>query len=333
MKPASALRQCAFCLRLSEFKLCGGCHKRAYCSKECQAVDWSPTGMGQHHKYWCKLDCGEEDVDFEIVPVPGKGFGVVAKRLIPAKYRIIVEGVHTNPWAHPAIKDLCPSYGSMEEKFETNKFTHNGIGVIGLRISRVNHDCNPNAGHIDAISYADKSVEILYANRDIQIGEEICISYFSAFSMDNQRLNAGLNADSEFKLIQHDLEDQYGIMCPSDCKCQDMAVRELIIKGRRLNSNVTRQMRNGQPMAALQGLNRLLAIQKMVPTSLIHTSNAHYDAFNAALACEDYLEQALTHARLTYEIRSSLTPHDDFVKKLGERIKSINSAVTNQIFN
>ena len=161
-KSSLSLRHCAFCLRLEKCKLCGGCHKRAYCSIKCQLADWSWTGIGQHHKYWCKMDCGEEDIDFEVVPVPGKGLGIVAKNLIPAKYRIIVEGVHTDPLAHPAIKYLCLSYGSLKEKFATNSISYDGVEEIGLRISRTNHDCYPNADHTDAISYADKFVRLLF---------------------------------------------------------------------------------------------------------------------------------------------------------------------------
>lgn len=85
-------------------KVCGGCKKHSYCSRECQLIDW-PTkekgGKGQGHKNWCHYDCGEEDLDWEIVDVPGIGLGIVAKRMIPAKFRIIVEGVFTDLKAHP----------------------------------------------------------------------------------------------------------------------------------------------------------------------------------------------------------------------------------------
>lgn len=95
-------RHCAVCLKLcSPVKLCGKCLKRAYCSRECQLVDWTPKGKGQGHKNWCRLECGEEDVDWEVTSIPGKGLGIVAKRMIPALYRIIVEGVFTDPQQHP----------------------------------------------------------------------------------------------------------------------------------------------------------------------------------------------------------------------------------------
>jgi len=83
-------------------KKCSGCKKRAYCSKECQSADWSTKGKGQGHKIWCgQITYGEEDVDWEVVPVPNKGLGVRAKRLIPAGFRIIVEPVFTDPKDHP----------------------------------------------------------------------------------------------------------------------------------------------------------------------------------------------------------------------------------------
>ena len=86
-----------------EAKLCSGCRKRSYCSRECQITDWAPNGKGQGHKNWCRLDCGEEDIDWEVVSIEGKGLGVVAKRFIPAKYRIIVDAVFSDPGfrAHP----------------------------------------------------------------------------------------------------------------------------------------------------------------------------------------------------------------------------------------
>jgi len=93
-------RHCAFCLNICGFpvKRCGGCKKRAYCSRECQLKDWSITGSGQRHKNWCgRYECGEEDVDWEVVPIPNKGLGIRAKKLIPTGFRIIVEPAKNRP--------------------------------------------------------------------------------------------------------------------------------------------------------------------------------------------------------------------------------------------
>ena len=45
------LRHCAYCLKESSGNLtCSQCHRRAYCSKDCQRKDWSPKADGQGHK-------------------------------------------------------------------------------------------------------------------------------------------------------------------------------------------------------------------------------------------------------------------------------------------
>ena len=96
------LRHCSVCLKVcSPAKLCGKCKKRPYCSRECQLIDWPPKGKGQGHKNWFHLDCGEEDIDWEVKSIPGKGLGIVAKKEIPPLYRIIVEPVFTDPKQHP----------------------------------------------------------------------------------------------------------------------------------------------------------------------------------------------------------------------------------------
>ena len=69
-----------------------------------QVADWKDTGTGQRHKNWCGVhDYGEEDVDWEVIPVPNKGLGIVAKKFLPAGYRIIVEPVFTDPSDHPGL--------------------------------------------------------------------------------------------------------------------------------------------------------------------------------------------------------------------------------------
>ena len=96
-------RHCAYCLEVCGFptKLCSGCKKRAYCSKECQRADWSVKGDGQRHVNWCQRhECGEEDVDWEVVPIVNKGLGIRAKRLLPAGLKIIVEPTLSSPNAH-----------------------------------------------------------------------------------------------------------------------------------------------------------------------------------------------------------------------------------------
>jgi len=147
-------RHCAYCLTEitgEAIKKCGKCHKRAYCSRKCQAKDWAPNKIGQGHKNWCGIEYGEEDVDWMVTSIPGKGLGIVALRDIPAAYKIIVEPVVDE--THPGVADLMPLNGSLEKKYAFNMFgpmkNENGveIAVVSLRLSRVNHSCVPNADH------------------------------------------------------------------------------------------------------------------------------------------------------------------------------------------
>ena len=100
-KPSAAealpqTRHCAFCLKESpSMKICSGCKKRAYCSVACQRKDWSPFGPGQGHKNWCQVSCCEEDVDWKVEEVPGKGLGLIALRDIPASARVVVDRLYT----------------------------------------------------------------------------------------------------------------------------------------------------------------------------------------------------------------------------------------------
>jgi len=154
---AKMKRHCAFCLTEiagEAIKKCGKCHKRTYCSKKCQTKDWTPNKKnGQGHKNWCGIECGEEDVDWAVTPIPGKGLGIVALRDIPAVYRIIVEGGVEK--THPRVVELLPHNGSLDAKYDLNRVgcgiddkDHNELSILCLRISRVNHSCAPNATHL-----------------------------------------------------------------------------------------------------------------------------------------------------------------------------------------
>jgi len=121
---AKPVRHCALCLKelipsVNLIKQCDKCKKRVYCSHKCQSKDWSVTG--QCHKNWCgRYQYGEEDIDWEVLPVPNKGLGVLAKRFLPAGKRIIVEPVYTDPNDHPGLllQSFSLSFYSITKIFE-----------------------------------------------------------------------------------------------------------------------------------------------------------------------------------------------------------------------
>ena len=79
---------------------------------------------------WCKIECGEEDKDWKIQEIPGKGLGIVALRDIPAKTRIMVDRAYTPDEAknRPQVMDLHPLNGFFETKFKTNQ-VQNAVDV------------------------------------------------------------------------------------------------------------------------------------------------------------------------------------------------------------
>jgi len=54
-------------------------------------------------------------------------------------------------------------------------------------------------------------VEIIFAQRDIQPGEEVCICYYSFSSLNLERPTAALAPEEEFKFIQETLFNTWGI--------------------------------------------------------------------------------------------------------------------------
>ena len=263
-------RHCAFCLQIcSPAKVCSKCRKRAYCSRQCQAADWKPEGKGQGHKNWCQFECGEEDIDWHVVPVPGKGLGIVAKRMIPAGYRIIVEPEFNDPEGHPGIKDLMPENGTLMEKFEMNAFKAvvPGGEAVSLRISRVNHDCNPNA----TVCYCTNSrVHTLYAVRQIPSGQEICISYIENTWDKFTSMGDAVASRMNYKSL---LAIKWNIICNADCLCKNSRVEKLKMKAIALIIEIE-EMRRTWTVPTLQPAEDLLRVIDSIPVNQYDTLRA-----------------------------------------------------------
>ena len=142
----------------------------------------------------------------------------------------------------------------MEAKFKLNSFQEppyleNGKQFLGLRSSRVNHNCSPNA----AISYDYVArVQIIFSLRDIQPGEEICICYYAHLTLDMEpdsvvrrrdppvavlrsMIQQGKNPrEFDFIVNESNLKLNWGIICPEDCFCKNPEKRKLILKAKQL---------------------------------------------------------------------------------------------------
>ena len=261
------IRHCALCLQIcAELYLCNGCSKRAYCSFQCQAQDWPRFGKGQGHVDWCKLDCCEEDIDWQVKPIPGKGLGVVAIKNIAAGRRIMVEHAYTDAGAHPAIKDLSPAKAGLREKFDWNctGSPYTSQRYVSLRRSRVNHACQANA--VSAFCGAT-IVSIVLSEREIQTGEEICFNYHpDPILLEPHNVDISSNAMIE-QGVKRYLLQAWGITCPADCFCKSKRANDLIRKAIVLNRNIDDIIKTASFEPFSEPDNTLFAILDSIPVN------------------------------------------------------------------
>lgn len=317
MESVEKIRHCAFCLKLIKdqtIKLCGKCRKRAYCSRECQIADWTSDGNGQGHKNWCVLQCGEEDIDWYVSEITGKGLGLVAKRFLPAKYRIIVDCCRTKN-DHQAIKDLMPINGTFKQKFDLNSLGRDdGSAALCLRISRANHDCKANADH-----WYDETfkVVILYAQRDIAEGEEICINY---------QLYNDISKEVTAQQARFVLQNKWGITCPMNCFCYDKEMEKIITRSRKLDQKIIGLASQGNVSQALDNVTELLNNHDIVGSSLLNKARTLYDGFQIVIMKKTTFKTAETLVKQLYEIQSSiLSPESSAVKETERKMNDFSS--------
>lgn len=228
------MRRCAFCIKTlggeDKVMLCGGCRRRAYSSETCQKLDWSRVGPGQGHKNWCELKCGEGDLDWKVQFIsPEKGLGIVALRKLPKGFRIMVEKGLTLPLRHEShernVMALEPKGASLQGKCQFNQLScgDKQPSVLCLRLSRINHSCDPNSAHWYDTTY---DVKVLSAVRDIEEREEICFSYIGF-----NDVSSNMSAEMSRML----LEGKWGIRCPYLCLCRRHNALKRIKEARELD--------------------------------------------------------------------------------------------------
>lgn len=261
---------------------CGRCMKRAYCSVDCQLKDW--TSVGQSHKIWCKVDCCEEDIDWKVEEVPGKGLGLIALRDIPPLTRIMVEKAHTWKEAkdNPLMADLIPRDGSLQAKFEMNSFQSQPDFefIVCFRISRVNHSCSANA---DTWVLENNKTVILYSVCQISKGEEICCEYKPL-----HKIEVTPSLPHLFIFARSlEIQSRWKIFCPSDCVCKSILYLELATKAQNLRATILQHGVKGEFKEALNATRRIIQLNKDHPRLIggdsifINTMNAFQFAFTS----------------------------------------------------
>jgi hypothetical protein len=218
--------------------LCPNCSRVAYCTEGCRTLHWE-----QGHKQWCQIPYGVEGADWEVVPIsPKKGNGIIAKRPFEKDERIMVERMYSveEIGSRPCILRELVKLEPLRSDDVELKIMINSIGScddrgtfggICIRMSRINHACDPNA-----VTYYDDETRwmVLHAARPIAAGEEVTISY-TEFLDPTCTGDRSVHANHSSNLLY-----QYGIVCPGDCACRSGPSLARLMRSRELEATMLR---------------------------------------------------------------------------------------------
>jgi len=223
------------------------------------------------------------------------------------------------------IQDLGPEGETLMKKFIHNYLLINynleGQKLVALRISRLNHSCQANAASI----YDETAcVAILFAQKDIQPGEEICICYYRPFNKFPVEHRSGLpdwSVEEELDFIKNSTLHLSGITCPTDCSCKDPAVRNLVNEAAKLyHSAILNFVRENQMGAAMEAGERLLDIHRQLNMSWVDRANAEHLLFQIALMKSEFLLKAVEFIGSVVELYKKICPYSERLTKKYEKL-------------
>ena len=301
---------CAYCYKPAE-KLfaCGKCHKRRFCSRECQKADWKTAG----HNFYCGI-AGEVGCDFEIRKVSDQiGLGIFALKDFQKDDKIMAErpllqwkpgtrfllrSVSIPDSAQLVIEALMPVGGTLLEKLTRNGMActsheepdgrETGLFVL---MSRVNHDCLANADH-QFVQH--RGVKILVASRAIRRGEEETISYVGIYETRVQR---------QMRLCVYDFQCNCIACTDSDLEVKLASLRDLDASIMDLGSrgNIEAAMRKGR---------KLIQVYDELRFSSWLYQRTYYDLFQVAITKRKFLSEGIKYIKLAYAAVRTYTGDD-----------------------
>ncbi len=169
----------------------------------------------------------------------------------------------------------------------------------------MNHDCRPNAS-----SECDDTacVKVVFSQRDILTGEEICIGYYDWADLNSRRFTAGLDSKKELELFRSKLYSRFGITCPLYCFCKDSDTEKLVIEGRKLDEKMLVMHQNFRLDEALAAGEKLIKIDRQINTSWILRSHFYENLFEIAIGSKKTIPRARHYLQSCLEIRRIIFP-------------------------
>lgn len=225
--------------------------------------------------------------------------------------------------------DLEPKEATLQHKFKLNRFMAENLesqSCIALRIARLNHACQPNA-----VTIYDETarVAILFAQKDIQPGEEISVSYYFQFfrlGHINKDVVPGANDFTlehevdELNLVKNLLAESYGITCSAGCFCHDPAMTALTKEGRKTLETASNLSRQCKIEEALNAGEKLLDIHRRLNVSWINQGFTQYLLFRIAVQKSETIPRAKEYIRSAIELFGNICPYSERITKKFEEL-------------
>ena len=222
------------------------------------------------------------------------------------------------------IKDLGPEGFSLEHKIHINAFlAENIVGpkAVALRIARVNHACQPNA---EIIFDETARVAVLFAQKDIQPGEEISICYYGFFFKMGSHLpfpgaNPDCSVEEEFIFVKEQLLSFHGITCPADCACSYPSFRALVQESKQIYGTIIELARQYKTEEALAAGEKLLDVYRRLNVSWVYRGITEFNLFRVAVMKTETLPRAKQYIQSAVELFRKICPYSEKLTKSMEQ--------------
>jgi hypothetical protein len=140
-------------------------------------------------------------------------------------------------------------------------------------------------------------LQILFSEREIKAGEEICITYSTFNSPDNDK-----SADA----LRYILKTKWGIDCPPNCFYLDPEVLEAVEKAKDLDSKIFQFGRMGDPEKALEAVKQLLVQHDVIRSSLLNKKKTYEEGVQLWVTKRKHFPEARKYSQELYDLTSCI---------------------------